>query len=605
MDNNNNNNKRKQKNGNNDNDSESEQLIHQNSINSSNSHIQHRYTTINEIKESYRGGGSVSGGPISSPLLNTSEHLNYHMNEGDGGSQHFLSPMSSPNASFNRYYLKPREPKGKITFKKSILPTILMLVITAIVIFLIVYMRDYSANNQFTNQFPFVIEDDPQLLQVASAARQRLLNIHNGTMTELNFSILLFNPIGSWSLATYNGYQLSNVSRLVYLPFLVATVNWCISQNKDPHCLQIIAGPMIHDFSSIHAGIIFDTITAAPNAQFAAYNESTFLSWIKRREYVEQFLDSYGLLGNQTIMNKIYPSNSGPIPIWAEEQVIDLMGVNQMDPYDAAMLMLFISHGGIVPSGQSYITDLISEETFSEYTSLGFGLPPGTILHTVMGTTETQVNEVAHIVLPNGRELIISAFSNGYQNYGNPPYQSSILGMFASELITKMNLTVGNPPCIVMSATNGAVAIGNWQTAQNIQAFNQTYLYIAGGTPGIATVTWNFAINVSGLYEVCVWFPAGGNHTTKAIYVVNTADQSGLTYQFVINQVHYGARWVLLDSFYFAAGTSPTVAVSNIQIPSNQQVVADSIKITSWPTHDNIPGLSASFVIDTYDYGYD
>eukprot|EP01132_Coremiostelium_polycephalum_P007583 gene7583-9324_t len=446
----------------------------------------------------------------------------------------------------------------------------------------------HNAHNSSTCFTDTDAHSDNSIGYISSAMKSRdyLLYVHNGTISQLNFAILVSNPIGSWSLATYNGDVLSNATQCVYLPFLVAGVNWCLNQNKDPHCLQMEAGPMMDDFSSIYAGILFDTITGAPNSQFTDQNDPNFLQWMKKRSYVETFLSSYNLLGNQSIMNKVYPSNSGPIPTWGEQIVVNVSGPNYMDPYDSAMLMLYATHGGVVAEGQSYMTDLIARQTFSQYTSLGFGLPPGTVLHSVLGTSSTDINEVAHMILPNGKEIIISAFSDGYQNFGYPPYQSSILGMFAENLLDNLNLTIGNPAKIVLTtqSIDSVEVVGPWKLGTGVQAFNSTYLYMKGGVTPMGTITWSIDIEFTGLYEVCVWFPAGTNHST-AIYVVAPGDQPDLVYEYTISQVHYGARWILLDSFYFVKGNKPTIAISTAGTPTNSYVVADAIKLTQWPSN--------------------
>ncbi|EFA77098.1 golvesin [Heterostelium album PN500] len=381
------------------------------------------------------------------------------------------------------------------------------------------------------------------------------------------------------------------------------TTSWCLGQNQDPHCMQVATQPMMTDYSSIHAGIVVDTVSHAPNALFKFANDTGFAEWLENRKYVEKFLDSYGLLGNQTIMNKIYPSNSGPTASYGELIAENIMGPNLMDPLHSALLMLYVVFGGVVPEGDAYMTDLLTEQTFSDATSFGFGLPPGSVLHSVLGTSSTDVNEIAHVILPNGRELIMSAFTDGYQNFGNPPYQSSILGIFAENLILGLNLTTGNPTRIIMDTAQATVSpTGGWKTGQSIQAYNNTYLYMAGGNITPYSVVWTIPINTTGLYEVCVWFPAALNQTNVAIYTVAT--QSNDNRQYVINQQHYGARWILLDSFYFVKGSNPMVHISNTNIPAGQIVVADTIKVTMWPTTDNIPGLAPSYVNENYNYAY-
>ncbi|KYR01414.1 golvesin [Tieghemostelium lacteum] len=518
--------------------------------------------------------------------------------------------------------------KRRLGFKEKVIPIVILVIITAMVIGLVVFSIPYDSSSNSFNLSPFVINIDDQLLTVAIESRQYLLSVHNSTITKLDFVILLMEPGGSWSMATFNGDALSNATECAYLPFLASAVNWCIQNGNDPHCLQMVAQPMMDSFSSITTGILIDIITNAPNKPFPqGPTSSAFQQWQSQRMYVENFLDSIGLLGNQTLINKVYPSNSGPTPSQGEGMIYNITGPNYMDPYNAAMLMLYIVHSGILSSGTSYMTDLISRQTFSQYTSLGFGLPPGSIIHSVLGTTNTDVNEIAHMVLPNGNEIIISAFSDGYQNYGYTPYQSSILGMFTENLLENLNLNQGNPPKIIISATycnqlndgNVVTVKGPWLIGESIQAYNKTFYYIQG-TGGnnydnsssesstvnnSYTIEYMIDIQVSGLYEVCVWFPSCSNHSTVS-YSISPNDQGPTwdttsykpTYTYYISQIHYGARWILLDSFYFLQGNKPTITISTWGVPTTSTVVADTIKLTMWPNVKGIPGFSPNFVLE-------
>ena len=43
----------------------------------------------------------------------------------------------------------------------------------------------------------------------------------------------------------------------------------------------------------------------------------------------------------------------------------------------------------------------------------GNGLPAGTILYSKSGNAYDTVEEIAYIILPNGKEIVLSAYSNG------------------------------------------------------------------------------------------------------------------------------------------------------------------------------------------------
>ncbi|KAN0025129.1 hypothetical protein ACTFIV_009545 [Dictyostelium citrinum] len=544
-----------------------------------------------------RNNKNINNRNISSININNNNSNNLNNNNNKNNNNNYNNyNNNNNNSNTGKIYLRK---KKKWNFRKKILPLIVIVIITAIVVCLVVFSLPYDSSNTIYNQSPFVIKEDDNLLQLAIKSRQNLLNIHgNQTISKLDFAILLSNPIGYWQLATFNGKNNSEPQQTLFLPLLAAAVNWCMNQNNDPHCLQMAAGPMMNDMSSIHAGILMDIITNAPNQEFQTSNSTGFQSWLTKRESIESFLDSFDLLGNQTIINKFYPSNSGPTATWGEGLVQKLMGDNQMCPYDSALLMLNLVKSGILSEGQSYMTDLISRQTFSTFTSIGFGLPPGTTLHSVLGASSStkDLNEIAHLVLPNGGEMIFSIFSNGYENFGHAPYQSSILGNFAGDLIRSLGIDIGCPNKIVMTSQdkNCTVTGAPWTLDTSIQAYNSSFLYISGGVTPTSTVTWTFTINVTGLYEVCVWFPSGDTHTSVS-YKVEPGD--GMIYFFPVDQVHYGARWIRLDSFFIVAGNQPIISLSNRGIDPSKTVVADSVKLTRWPSSKGIPGFSNDFVI--------
>jgi len=84
-----------------------------------------------------------------------------------------------------------------------------------------------------------------------------------------------------------------------------------------------------------------------------------------------------------------------------------------------------------------YIKGLLYRTLDSIFTTFGNGLPAGTILYSKYGVAYDTVEEIAYIILPNGQEIILSAFSNGFQRPASDFY---ILGRFAELVINKFSL---------------------------------------------------------------------------------------------------------------------------------------------------------------------
>lgn len=81
-----------------------------------------------------------------------------------------------------------------------------------------------------------------------------------------------------------------------------------------------------------------------------------------------------------------------------------------------------LTAGTLQPQAVDYLRHLLRHERHTGYTSFGFGLPPGTIIRSKIGNAYDTVEEIAHIWLPNRREFILTAFSNGYEPTLPDPY---------------------------------------------------------------------------------------------------------------------------------------------------------------------------------------
>jgi hypothetical protein len=112
-------------------------------------------------------------------------------------------------------------------------------------------------------------------------------------------------------------------------------------------------------------------------------------------------------------------------------------------------MMAEIVSGKMHPDARDYMLDLLLHDQYSDYTTFGSGLPPGTTMYTKIGMAYDTLEEISYIILPNNQRLILVAFSNGLER--TEPNLSG-LAPFAGFVIEEAGLTSGLPPSIIMGS---------------------------------------------------------------------------------------------------------------------------------------------------------
>jgi N-acetylmuramoyl-L-alanine amidase len=152
-----------------------------------------------------------------------------------------------------------------------------------------------------------------------------------------------------------------------------------------------------------------------------------------------------------------------------------------------------------------------------------------------------------------------------------------------------------NPVEVVVNNDQGApgyTETGAWADG-TIAGYGGTYRTSVADATQTATAVFTPAVTTSGLYWVSVRFIGGANRATDARYTVKHA---GGSTSFVVNQEIHGNTWIYLGQFYFFAGGSYNVTVSNQSLESGQAIVADAIRLGGGigQTPDCINGGAAS-----------
>lgn len=442
----------------------------------------------------------------------------------------------------------------------------------------------------------FTITDDATLdSQVASARTEFLARRPSVNFTRCNIVVLVPGTGGAWKRGSFGKDTLSYPASTVKLAYLAAAMYWERINGVAYNYLDANVRPMITVSSNFDTGVVVDRITGQANiVDVTSTADSRFLPFYNKRLFPENYLSSHGLLEGMTAMNKTYPTNSNYEG--AEQVNIEqYRGGNRMNPKLAASLMLEIQKGAVEPGATSYMRGLLAHSRFGAYGPLGWGLPPGTIYENKIGNAYEDLNDIAYIKLPNGKEAIIAVYSNGYVNEDTlpSPYDTSGLGPLGELLIERCALDTGNPAKIKVDNNSASVSyVGTWSTGTGARdKWGTDYRYRSGGSG--SSVTWNLNVPSTGKYEVCVWYPQGTNRTTAAPFRVDHAAGSSTVN---VNQTRAGGRWVRLGDYNINAGTGSVTLTDSIPEGSAKVVLADGVKAILWPVSDIIvDNASAGF----------
>jgi hypothetical protein len=284
---------------------------------------------------------------------------------------------------------------------------------------------------------------------------------------------------------------------------------------------------MIVESSNVATGEVVDAVTGAPNGPVEGADVAAF---IEKRRYIERIIEGAGLLGNQRLFTKTYPTNSGPEPAGLEELAWKQLGRNMMSSNLAASLMLAIVSGAIEPQATAYMRALLRRPTFSDQGSLGSGLPPGSLHENKVGVAFDTLEDIMYAELPNGRRLVVAAFSSGWVADEPEPWDVVRLGRFTELLVARLALASGLPPARILEPSR------------------------------VADGSYSFRLDPpeDGKYEIAVWYASNAGRTPAALYVVDDLDE-GRRVQ--LDQRVWGSRWVKLGDFRLRRGVG-TVSVS-------------------------------------------
>ena len=390
------------------------------------------------------------------------------------------------------------------------------------------------------------VKDDARVQRAVERARTGFLA--QQPFDRMHVTVLLQDGRQGWLRGSVEGDRLAYPASSVKLGFLVGAVHWCHQQGLAPDCLDAWARPMIVDSDNVATGEVVDRTSGAVNAEVAGADVE---AWIERRRYTERVLDAAGLLGPQRLFTKTYPTNSGEEPAGLEALGRERLGRNLMTTDLAAALMLAVVDGAVEPQATAYMRSLLRRPAFSGHSSLGGGLPPGSLHENKIGSAYDTLQDVMHAELPDGRRLVVAVFSNGWNQDEPEPWDVARLGDFTTRLLVELGLDDAgvDPPRYLEPATAKT-----------------------GAAPG-----WRWRTASAGRYELALWYEADpANSRAVRVDLVTDGQATTLT---TLDQSTWGRRWLRLGDVELARGSHELRLASDV----DGKLVGGRLRIARWP----------------------
>lgn len=280
---------------------------------------------------------------------------------------------------------------------------------------------------------PLALRDDARVQSAVEDARARFLPA--GRLDRLDVTVLLAAKDGRWRRGSVGGRTSWYPASCVKLGFAVAATHWCESAGRPADCLDAHVAPMLQVSDNVETGFVVDAVSGAPNGPAEG---ADYAAWFAKRLYTEDLLAGHGLLDGQRFINKTYPTNSGEEPAGLEALARERHGRNAMHADGAANLMLAIVSGRFGGPATDYLRARLRRPPVSRHSFMGGGFPEGTLYESKVGDAYDTLAEIVHAELPDGRRVIIAAFSNGRDPDGPDDQDLTGLAGFSKLLLERL-----------------------------------------------------------------------------------------------------------------------------------------------------------------------
>ncbi|UJR26093.1 hypothetical protein I4U23_007439 [Adineta vaga] len=424
-----------------------------------------------------------------------------------------------------------------------------------------------------------IVNDEQLAIGIEQVRDEFLARQPSSSFTRLSATILIREEKSqTWKRGSVNGTLIAYPASTVKLMYMYSAIEWCKTQGYSIDCLDRYVRPMIIVSSNLDTGYVVDAITNTTNlADLISINDTRWSNWLYQRLSIERLLIDLNLYENQVVRSKTYPTNSGQSPIGSESLLLrSPSSRNMLQSCCTASFMLYLMQTR--PKNEfEYMKSMLYHTLESEHTTFGNGLPAGSILYSKVGNAYDTVEEIAYIILPNGKEIILSAFSNGFQR---PPSDFYILGRFTEMILEKFSLN---------SSTTEIFTTDN----EDIYTCKNDVVKYTSSLPkdtiGQSLITFNTSCIIHpilmkrGVYTVSIWNPSSFDSTPTMLFRMNVAvtdvyNETDGDSGYVYNQQTSVSRWISVGDFLLNSGQQ-TVYLKAL----NQKAVFNAIRFSLHP----------------------
>ena len=428
------------------------------------------------------------------------------------------------------------------------------------------------------NQIPSIeIVNDPQIANDIKEVRDFFLSKQpSSKFNRLSATILIRqNKTNVWRRGSVDATLLAYPASSVKLMYMYSAIEWCKSLGQPIDCLDQYVRPMIIVSSNLDTGYIVDAITNTTNIDdMTSTNDTRWAHWYYQRLSTERLLQKLNLYENQILRSKTYPTNSGELPVGSELLIrTNPYPGNLLQSCCTASFMLYLMQTRPADELEYMKSKLYRIITAGE-TTFGNGLPAGTVLYAKPGCAYDTLEEIAYIVLPNGNEVILSAYSNAFQR---PASDFFMLGRFAELVLQKFSLMSPSSAMIFTADDPDIYTCVDRPIIHNSSLPKDTI------SKSVITFEKSCIIHPRlserGVYSVSIWTPSYyGGSTSSSLLNVAVTDVYNFTDGSTINQKVSLSQWISVGDFLLNPGQQ-TVSLTAI----NQESVFDAVRFSLRP----------------------
>ena len=189
----------------------------------------------------------------------------------------------------------------------------------------------------------------------------------------------------------------------------------------------------------------------------------------------------------------------------------------------------------------------------------------------------------------NTPDIIATAFLHPIDQGASAYFKVQAIDYWGRQGTASAVVATSSTAFIIDNTDLGFVSIGDWKNSTFIAGFyGSDYLHDGNIDQGTKSARWTPNLPEAGMYEVAIWYPSDAKKATNV--PVTITHHTGVE-SLLLDQNENGSTWVVLGSFFFAAGTGGYVEISNDG--TNNFVVADavrfSLKASNGGPNDNCP----------------